>query len=93
VRGFAQVASGAGRQCVYRSMNTLNICEPDEPKATCWIRQAVTGLLGLAALLSLVASFAVEFMATGGDHRRAESSLSATQAMSGSTSMTASSSR
>jgi hypothetical protein len=77
-------ASGAGRQCVYPTMNTLNICEPDEPKATCWLRQAVTALLGLAALLLLVASFAVEVMATGADlPRRAESSVSVTQAMSG----------
>jgi hypothetical protein len=65
-------------------MNTLHICGPDEPKATRWIRQAVTGLLGLAALLLLVASFAVEVMATGADiHRLAQSSLGATQAMSG----------
>jgi hypothetical protein len=65
-------------------MNTLNICEPDEPKASCWLRQAFNALLGLAALLLLVASFAVEVMATGTDeHRRAESSVSATQAMSG----------
>jgi hypothetical protein len=65
-------------------MNTLNICEPGEPKATFWLRQAFTALLGLVALLLLVASFAVEVMATGADvHRRAESSVSTTQAMSG----------
>jgi hypothetical protein len=64
-------------------MNTLNICEPNEPKATCWLRQAVIGLLGLLALLLLVASFAVEVMATGTDlHQRVHSSLSTTQAMS-----------
>lgn len=63
-------------------MNTLNICEPDEPKATCWLRQAVIGLLGLAAVLLLVASFAVEFMASGADdHRPAQSSLGANPAL------------
>jgi hypothetical protein len=65
-------------------MNTLNLCEPDEPKATCWLRQAVVALLGLVALLLLVASFAVEVMATGADiHRQAQNSLGSTQAMSG----------
>src|SRR5512134_203303 len=83
-RVSTQVASGAGRHCVYRTMNTLNICEPGEPKTTCWLRQAVIALLGLAALLLLVTSFAVEVMATGADlHQRAQSSLGATQAMSG----------
>ena len=80
---FAQLASGAGCPCVYRTMNTLNICEPGEPKATCWLRRGVIGLLGLVALLSLVASFAVEVMATGGDlHGRAQGPLGATQALS-----------
>jgi hypothetical protein len=51
-------------------MEQLNICEPDEPKATGWLRHAVVGLLGLLALLSLVLSFAVEFMATGADLQR-----------------------
>jgi hypothetical protein len=65
-------------------MNTLNICEPGEPKATCWLRHAFIALLGLAALLLLVASFAVEVMATGASHHRlTQSSLGATQAMSG----------
>ena len=65
-------------------MNTLNICESDEPRATCWLRRAVIGLVALVALLLLVASFAVEVMATGADlHPRAQSPLGATQAMSG----------
>ena len=51
-------------------MNTSNICQPDEAKAACWLRHAVLGLLGLLALLSLVLSFAVEFMATGTDLQR-----------------------
>ena len=62
-------------------MEQLNICEPDEPKATYWLRHAVLGLIALVALLALVLSFAVEFMAPGTalHHRRAHSLLEATQ--------------
>ncbi|MCW5657483.1 MAG: hypothetical protein KIT60_07255 [Burkholderiaceae bacterium] len=64
-------------------MDTSNICEPDEPKATCWLRHAILGLLGLVAVLSLVLSFAVEFMATGPDlHRRGHSLLETIQSPS-----------
>lgn len=55
-------------------MNTLNSCGPDEPKVASWLRHVALSLLGLAVLVSLVLSFAVEFMATGVDfHRRAQS--------------------
>jgi hypothetical protein len=55
-------------------MNTLNSCGSDEPKVSAWLRHVALGLLCLVALVSLVLSFAVEFMATGVDfHRRAQS--------------------
>ena len=44
-------------------MKPFRICQPDESKAACWLRGAVLGLLGVVALLSVVLSFAVEFMA------------------------------
>ena len=61
-------------------MQPVNICQPNEPKASCWVRLAVVGLLGAVGLLSVVLSFAVEFMAAGPDlHRRAHVLLDATQ--------------
>ena len=56
-------------------MNTLNSCGPDEPKVTSWLRHVALSLLGLVVVVSLVLSFAVEFMAaTGVDpHGRAQS--------------------
>jgi hypothetical protein len=59
-------------------MKTLNICEPDpdEPRLACWLRHIALSLVGLAVLVSLVLSFAVEFMAGGDDfHRRAQRPL------------------
>ena len=57
-------------------MNTLNSRGPDEPKVSSWLRHVGLGLLWLVALVSLVLSFAVEFMATGVDfHRHAQSLL------------------
>ena len=62
--------------CVHRTMNTLNSRGPDEPKVSSWLRHVGLGLLWLVALVSLVLSFAVEFMATGVDfHRHAQSLL------------------
>ena len=56
-------------------MNALNICEPDEPKVASWLRHVALGLLGLVVLVSLVLSFAVEFMASGVDFHRSAQSL------------------
>ena len=57
-------------------MNTLNIGERHEPRLASWLRHVAMGLLGLVLVVSLVLSFAVEFMASGVDsHRRAQSSL------------------
>jgi len=55
-----------------------NICDPDEPKATCVIRQAMYALLAGAALFALVVAFAVEIAAvTPGIQRGADRMLSA----------------
>ena len=57
-------------------MNTLNSCGLDEQRVASRLRHVALSLLGLAVLVSLVLSFAVEFMATGVDfHRHAQSLL------------------
>ena len=44
-------------------METFLICAPQEARATCWLRRAVFTVLAGVALLALVTSFAVEFVA------------------------------
>ena len=57
-------------------MNTLNSRGSDESKVSTWLRHVALSLLCVVALVSLVLSFAVEFMASGVDfHRRAQSLL------------------
>ena len=56
-------------------MNTLNIGERHEPRLASWLRHVAMGLLGLVLVVSLVLSFAVEFMASGVDSHRVQGLL------------------